>query len=315
MVSVNNNYLKLNPIYDVNGKPVNVPDESTTTLTILVPEKYKTQEKEIQELYTNFHTYYYYWFDDLYANTIKPLDYNPSVEKELLLHHKPLPVSIIFVKNNQDYYSYMPWVLPERENTVKDPIAVIVNDRNMGQFLTSEYIINGYFWGKSSSINYMNPMQTESFQIDINKSGIRNLLVSISPLYDAVGQSIQETRGKIGIYSVMYFVSILVVILVTLFSCINYIENNNRELSIKKIHGYSFWNMHKSLLANQFCIWFIANVMHLILYQHLNMEYVNISTWLIMPISIGALAIQIIVSIFAIKFNEPSKISETLKGA
>lgn len=311
MVSINNNYLKLNPIYDTQGNRVNLPDEDAIGLTVLVPEKYKSFEQEIKNLYTDYHTFFYYWLDDLYKKATEPehINYDPLIPDELLAHHQPLPVALKFVKNQQDYYSYMPWVVPERHNTITDPIAVVVNNKNTGKFLKSEYLVNGFFWGKT---DYYHP--TASLQNAIKKADVGDEIVSISPLYDAVSQSIRETQGQIRVFSTMFIISIFAVIIITLFSCINYLNDNRQRLAIKRIHGYSFFAIYKFIFLSQFGVWCVANLLLAVLFRYLNI-YISIPLQLFLPISIGALIIQIATTFLTIRMKGLSKINSTLKGA
>ncbi|MEH6978729.1 hypothetical protein, partial [Bacillus pseudomycoides] len=48
-VVINNNYLSLNPIYDIHNKKIKLPSPNKSEITVLVPERYTKQQKEIKE--------------------------------------------------------------------------------------------------------------------------------------------------------------------------------------------------------------------------------------------------------------------------
>ena len=97
---VNPNYLKENPIYDLEEKQVSI-SERNKNWVFLVPDKYKKDESEIR-------AFYQVWIDSC-GNSYIP---KPSIE-------------IIWIIDNQKAFSYDVTVYPENGYYVTDPILFV----------------------------------------------------------------------------------------------------------------------------------------------------------------------------------------------
>lgn len=253
-VSINNHYLKLNPIYDTNGNKVTVPNEDTTDMTILVPEKYRDDEQKIRKLYQDYHTKEYYSPRDHYAQlTGVKISYDPTDYNQVLAHHAPLGLNIIYVKNSQSYFTYDPSVSSHTNNTIADPVAMIVNNDNDELSDYTSYVSRGELRARIS--DYYNP--SKSINPAVIKAGLKDNIVLVTSLYDHVGQYMFNTKSQIAIEVSVMLIALAIVLLIILFSTMNYLEESKHANAVKKIHGFSFAKRHSAYLTTSIIFWIV----------------------------------------------------------
>jgi putative ABC transport system permease protein len=98
-IQIDEGYLRVNPIKLSNNKILKDSlNPENNILNILVPEKYKSMEKDIYNSYLDYFYFQKITVDDMYNKALNlPLN-NTS--------RKDLRVNIIYVKNNQKYFTY-----------------------------------------------------------------------------------------------------------------------------------------------------------------------------------------------------------------
>ncbi len=114
-IEINPNYLKAFPIYDTDGQPISVSEE-TENLVYLIPEKFKNQESEILNRYIRE------------MDTIS----NPKTAT--------LPIKIIWIKDNQKVFSAIMEVNPNDGNMALNPVVRVITEKN---YLSSDFMLIG----------------------------------------------------------------------------------------------------------------------------------------------------------------------------
>ncbi len=118
-IRVSKNYFKFNPIETTEGgSPSEKLIYDDLTLNILVPEKYKDKEDQIKKAYReNF------YFEKVTATN----EYNKGagITESLDISEEELNVNIIYVKDNQKYFTYRIDCAVQTDNYVQDPIVQI----------------------------------------------------------------------------------------------------------------------------------------------------------------------------------------------
>ncbi len=110
-VSINYEYLKQNPIYDVDGNRVQFTNQNEAVVHVLIPEQFKSYEKTLKEQIIKNITSDYYIIDDL----------SKTGEQQ----HPDYPVQITWVKDNQKYFTYDPDVGMAHNCYIQDPISYL----------------------------------------------------------------------------------------------------------------------------------------------------------------------------------------------
>lgn len=116
---VSKNYFKYNPICTADGSDLAeqiIYDD--LTLNILVPEKYKDMKEQITEAYLeNF------YFEKVTATN----EYNEmaAIDETLDIDKEDLKINIIYVKDNQKYFTFRSDCAVLSDNTIVDPVVQI----------------------------------------------------------------------------------------------------------------------------------------------------------------------------------------------
>lgn len=104
---VNPNYLKSFPLYDDQGSPVSI-SENTTDWVVLVPEKYQDREKEIRDYFEK----------------------EEETRKFYLVEDEGQKMKIIWMANDQYIFSFNPEVFPSEQNIILDPLIHVKTEKN-----------------------------------------------------------------------------------------------------------------------------------------------------------------------------------------
>lgn len=118
-IRVSKNYFKYNPINATNKKRIeNQIVYDDLTLNILVPKKYKDKEKEIRKAYKDN-----FYFEKVTAEN----DHNKmaGIKKRMNIKKKNLKINIIYVKDEQKYFTFNANCASKTDNYIKDPIVQI----------------------------------------------------------------------------------------------------------------------------------------------------------------------------------------------
>ena len=115
-IQLNNNYLKSFPIYDSTGKQIDIA-ESESNYIILVPEIFKNKIDSIKK--------YYSLRKEPYIN----LNSNNGNQKEIESYINQ-NIKIIFIKNNQELFSFHADVASNNKNMIPNPIIEVLTKNN-----------------------------------------------------------------------------------------------------------------------------------------------------------------------------------------
>lgn len=224
-VTVNNNYLILNPIYDANGEPVSLPDENADILSVLMPEKYLPYEAQFIEELRELANMTYYIQEDFYLEEIG----------ETPEEHTDREIEIIYVRDNQYYFSCNPDYGVDTYHFFEDPICLVVNNVNMGPDTYLAGFSNGDIKVKVPN----EKVGLDYFTENIESAGLQNSVRVVKNAYAAAAQKISNTQKYLAektcvvvLYLIVFFV--LCVIYSSLL-----IKTQNKTIQIKRLMGYS----------------------------------------------------------------------------
>lgn len=159
-VTVNPNYLKSNLIYDVNNQPIAI-SEDDADLVLLVPDKYKENEKDIINLWEKMKLGY--------------------AENEMTRNEK---IKIIYTKSNQKIFSYESDVNPDDGNMVTDSIVRVITEKNGVDW---DYDITIGFGGNPIKIKVDPSFDPEKYIImKLQEVGLEKYVDKIVPANDGV---------------------------------------------------------------------------------------------------------------------------------
>lgn len=118
-IRVSKNYFNFNPIETADGS--NLFEEiiyDDTTLNILVPEKYQSMEEQIIEAYRA-----HFYFEKATATE----NYNllAGIDEQMDISEDDLSIHIIYVKDDQQYFTFNAECACQTDNLITDPIVEI----------------------------------------------------------------------------------------------------------------------------------------------------------------------------------------------
>ena len=225
-VTINRNYLKHNPISAVEGEIFNQIINDKNTLNILVPIKYKEMEDEIKTLYRDF-----FFFQKVEVANIYNDELNMPLDKTKL---EELSINIIYVNNNQTYFTYHNSYGEMDNYLIKDPIAIL-DMQNFHDSYYRSYISRCVYFDTKNNENAYGVVYPF-----VKKNKVESSVMSVSSVYDLYGEEIHSIELE---QKQIYRIAILLILssIITTYNIVKtFYEKNKMKLYVQQIHGYSF---------------------------------------------------------------------------
>ncbi|MGL5479980.1 MAG: DUF1430 domain-containing protein [Clostridium sp.] len=278
-VFVNPNYLKKYKIYDSNNNEVVISEDNKNQI-ILVPEKYKSDEKAIKKQADSFKEQQFYAIGE-----------NQKTE-------------IIWTKSNQKIFTASVDINPDEDNEIIDPIIYVLTENNAS---VSDY---NYLMGVVGSPFKFKADKNETAENTIrevySKYGIEDYIGTIVPVNEQVSSSIESVKDNIKNSSAFIILLILVVCIIIIQNSINYFDKYRQKLSTEKLLGYKLIDKHRNYFISIIICWITVFAISILLYK--------VSIFKIGVVSIFGFIIEIIISIIALNIIEKKKTINILKG-
>ncbi|MCC2248889.1 hypothetical protein JUJ52_02815 [Virgibacillus sp. AGTR] len=257
-VEVDKNYLLINPIYGIDNKQVKISKPNENEIIVLVPQKYQKHQEAIEEVISR--------------------DYHGAFN---LNDPKAVNVNIIYVKDDQSYFSFSPQMAAENNYYITDPIAVVVNYK-FDPVLLSNTISRGYgYYTKNSSEH--NPFKDTNEAL--TKYKLDNTWETVSIAYSSVEQKIENNKEALQLTTIYCIIFLILTAVLLFFSAMFYIEMNKQLLALQWIFGYRFHEKHLFVYLSILVFWYLS---FMICYSILN------SLSLLMMITIVLLCFDVI---------------------
>lgn len=233
-IVVDKNYIKRHTIKLAGtGKVIDKIDDSLDVLNLLVPEKYRIHEKIIEN---SFKKWFYFQKVEV-TNLYREASNEDKIEKNL----NDLKINIIYIKNNQRYFTYNQYS-GNSENMIEDPIITVYTEN-------IDYSYLGACLGSSMFMEAENEYSALEEISSITQKYNVNELNSIASVYDKKGEEIKNLENEKNklILNMIIVISLLIMgmVIITYF----YYKMFFSEIIIKSLHGYQFIEIYKKLLA------------------------------------------------------------------
>lgn len=242
-LQVNSEYLRKNPIYDLNDNQISIDDEYGDYLIILVPEKYKNVEEDLLQEYKEWYQFKKFIDEDIYNEYM-------NIQAE---EHPEVKIEIIYTKNGQESFLYDPLLEVENQNSVIDAIHIIINSENIGGDSFLNYVSSQRFFlkvdGSVEGDAYSKISNT------IEKLNMEKIISNAYTLYSSVDSYVYKLQNEIKSYIISMIIVLALEILITIYIVINYIQRNNYINAIKKINGYSYIRRHGKFILLIITMW------------------------------------------------------------
>jgi hypothetical protein len=276
-IIVNNNYLQVNQIYDVDGNIVDVPDNLKKEITILVPAKFKKDIDKIKEIYGKNH----------------------------LTH-------IIYAKDNQKYFAYNIDTATDRNGTIEDVIVEVVGENSYFPSWYACQMTHSYY---AKINNTKDPMSELVALSDESGEKVDGCVGFIESVYDMVMQRIYENKQAFSDQIIHLVILVCVSIMIICSITINFLEINKKQNAIEKVHGFANVRRYSGLYIVTFFN-ALSGVLASYLYKVSDITIYNKTKLFLGYSKIAAILFffDIIISLTLIRAKENKKINNVLKG-
>lgn len=291
-IEIDKGYLKVNPIKLSNNKILEYSlSNKNNVLNILVPEKFKSQEKSIYKSYLD-----YFYFAKVTVDNIYKKDLNLPLNN---ISKKDLYINILYVKNNQKYFTYSTITGSEKNHHyIIDPIVIIYDGKVDSSYMGSYASQNLYFFDESNGDAYKNISQY------LKDSKTNTIVQVVSSVYKNVNQQINSLKVKT---KNLLFV-IIVLSLITFVFSITYIflyyQNNSYMLYLKTLLGYSFINIHYLIIYEIIGIDICSSILASIYFKNI----------IILLIGLLFIILELFISTYFIYHLNRQNINKIIKG-
>ena len=243
-VLINNNYLKINPIYSNDGKVVNV-NESDDRLTVLIPEIYKNEEKELRKYLEKEYHLQKYKVTNMF---LKDLGEKPPLIENIVLN-------IIWVKNNQSYFTFDMSLASDTDNRFYNGIGMVLTNANGNEAAWYDSVVGnrGYFIKLTDG-----KVPYNSIKHEIEHLGLQEYYPELINAYEELGDIIQMHLDRTYQFLVVLSVVLLAYLCISIFTTLNYLEQFKYKHTIQTIHGYSYFIKHRMYLIVTNSIWVMS---------------------------------------------------------
>jgi putative ABC transport system permease protein len=244
LITINPNYLEKNKIYSINGELVDIA-ETNSGYILLVPAKYRMIEKEIRE--------YYQFLKNAYGNN------EADIAKQ--------NIEIIWIKDNQRFFSYRLDIDPQSNNCVIDPIARVLTESNGA--LLDYYAVLGYT-GSPFKIKVDDPMNPSTSILP--KIGeyydLSRFIFPVTTIYKSVEDQIRNIRHMITFIMTSIILLMMAIAAIIIQNIANYFKQSSVRLAIKKFHGYRKLDKYMGYFVLLIGGWILAAVTIMLVVKH-----------------------------------------------
>lgn len=237
-IVVDKNYIKRHTIkFAGKGNVIDMIDDHDDVLNVLVPQKYKSHKKIIEDSFKEW-----FYFQKVKVTNIYK---KASHQKKIKRNRDDLKVNIIYIENNQRYFTYNPYS-GDSMNTIEDPIITVYTENIDNSYLAS-CLGSSMFVESKDEYSALKEISSITQKYNVNE------LNSISSVYDKKGEEIKYVEDEINqliLNTMIIFVLLIMFMIVITYS---YYKAFFPVIIIKSLHGYPFTYIYKYLiLANLF---------------------------------------------------------------
>lgn len=253
-IVVDINYLKKHIIKTPDEKNViDIIDRNDNILNILVPEKYLNYESIIEK---SFKEWFYFQKVEV-SNIYKEASNEQKNEQKI----DDLTVNIIYIENNQHYFTYNQ-NSGDDLNTVEDPIITVYTENIDNSFLAS-FLGNYMFIESENEYSALKEISTITQKYNVAE------LNSIISVYDKKGQKIKNVEDKIDNLILNTIIISLLIILFMIVITYAYYKSFFSTIIIKSLHGHHFIFIYKHLILANIIINIIILIFVAIIYKNI----------------------------------------------
>lgn len=170
-----------------------------------------------------------------------------------------MSATISYLENGKERFAYNTTPISYQQS-VKDPIIVVVTPQSMGE--------NAYAFWEDALYYYMYFSDLETTQDLIKQHDIVNWVSELKPAYMSYRTLLDNIQREIWTTFSGAILGVFTSIL--MFNTMNllYFEEFRRDVFIKRVSGYGFWGIHKKYLIAQFLVFLLGSIVSALITQN-----------------------------------------------
>ena len=288
-VTINPNYLKENPVYDVDGNRVFI-EETDNNYVTLIPDKYRSSESEI----------------------LKKIAFWKNGSREPV---KSQQIKVIWIKSGQKLFSYNINVNPDQGNYVTDALINVKTESNMKTF---DYMYVANYKGNPFKIKIDNTLEpAESVENVLSQLDLNIYQPIIISVYDTIAAESKSVRDMVQNFGMAIALLVMIIVIVLMQNIYNYFDLYKQRLVVQSFHGYKKYHKYLDFYFLMLLSWIIIFNSALFLgnIQFLSVIGFTLSFSIkeIFALTICLYIIEVVFTLLYLPFVEKKKIVEYLK--
>lgn len=265
-IKANPNYIKNSGIKDIDGNFINISEDETSWI-VLVPEKYKKQEEKILEdtKIVRKQCYDFEFGDDIE---------NKSNEDGLIDQE----IKIIWIKNDQEVFSFHTGVKKDNGNMIKNPFIEVITENN--SLATDKWGT----WGDGESsplkVKLINNSTIDTYEdlLPLLKElELDDNLPTIINLNDLVLLNIENLKDSIKTSFWITSTIFTVVLLIIIQNNIIIFNKYKQKFIIKRSLGIGLFKSYKEYSVILIGTYMLQNILQVILNGNISKEFLAIT--------------------------------------
>ncbi len=234
-IAVNPNYLNKFNIKDVNNNDITV-SENETSYIVLAPEKYKDKKNKIIDDIKFYREGNYLYEEDFIKDKLSKDEF------------KKQKIEIVWIKNNQEVFSFNPNVSKENNNMVKNPIIEVITENN--SLVTDRDGLWGSGGDTPLKVKLINndTIKTYNDLLPILKEvGLDENLPSVLNINDLMLSQINELKDHIKYTLFTSSLLLLCFVIIALQNIVILFNKYKQKFIIKRSFGVDVFNSYKEI--------------------------------------------------------------------
>ncbi|MGH0516049.1 bacteriocin-associated integral membrane family protein [Bacillus cereus] len=268
-VTVNNNYLREFPLYDIHNQRVQV-SEDTENWILLVPEKYQNREKEILRFFEERR--------------------KPAIEYEEKRMHREVPnhlrnrkIDIIWIKNNQEIFSFNPDVYKSDNNKIRDEIIEVMTEKN--SFVGERDLILGGGAKDPLKIKLIKRdagLTYKTLEPELKRLGLDDNLRYLVTVDQYISKDIYNLQKTMKILLTVTSGLIVGILFLVTQNIIVYFNKNQQKIVVHRLFGVDFFRTYKGYMLQFVLMWIVQLSICFIVKKEFDLKLLTVVAMLIL---------------------------------
>ncbi|KPU52711.1 MULTISPECIES: bacteriocin-associated integral membrane family protein [Bacillus] len=268
-VTVNNNYLREFPLYDIHNQRVQV-SEDTENWILLVPEKYRNREKEILRFFEEWR--------------------KPAIEYEEKRMHREVPnhlrnrkIDIIWIKNNQEIFSFNPDVYKSDNNKIRDEIIEVMTEKN--SFVGERDLILGGGANDPLKIKLIKRdagLTYKTLEPELKRLGLDDNLRYLVTVDQYISKDIYNLQKTMKILLTVTSGLIVGILFLVTQNIIVYFNKNQQKIVVHRLFGVDFFRTYKGYMLQFVLMWIVQLSICFIVKKEFDLKLLTVVAMLIL---------------------------------